>query len=248
MVAASSRTGKPSRRAVQRERTLVDIRAQARKLLVSEGEAGVTLRPIARALGLTAPALYRYYASREDLLLDLIADLYLELALGMEAARDAVDAEDLSGRFVAVTQEFRLWARDHPREFQLVFANPLGGVNEPPEGERYAGCERRFGAIYLGLFGDLWAHEPFAVCDEDELDPRQREQLALWAADRELSLPLGALEVFLECWVRIYGLISLEVIGHLRFAIGDVSPMFDAMLAELGARLGLPWRPEFRSA
>ncbi len=244
VVVASSRAGKPSRRAAQRESTLLEIRREGRRRLVSEGEAGVTLRPIARALGLTAPALYRYYASRDDLLLDLIADLYAELTEGMERASAGPLPQDLAARTVAVTWEFRRWARANPREFQLVFATPVG-TGEDNRTERLDACGQRFGRVYQTLFAEIWQRAPFPIPADDDLDPRLRAQLATWAADNDIPLPLGALAMFLACWVRIYGLISLEVFGHLGFALEDVTPMYDAMMAELGARLGLPWRAEF---
>lgn len=236
-----------TRREVTREATLVDIRRQARELLVADGRGAVTLRPIARAVGLTAPALYRYYASREDLLLDLIADLYDELVTDMEQARDRVGLDDLAGRFITVVWAFRRWARGNPREFELVFATPAG-TPEHPEAERLVLCGQRFGGVFQGLFVELWQRQPFPVPPDDELDPRLSAQLAAWEADNQIGLPLAALDVFLGCWVRIYGLISLEVFGHLRFALTDVAPMYDSLLAELAARLGLSWREEFRSS
>lgn len=233
-----------TRREVNRETNLVDIRQRARELLVAEGPAGVTLRPIARAIGVTAPALYRYYASREDLLLDLIADLYDELTTSMERARDAMSPEDLTGRFIAVTRAFRHWARTHPREFELVFATPVGDPGAPKDA-RLEDRGQRFGGVFQGLFVEQWMHKPFPVAADDQLDPRLRRQLSQWAADNDVPLPLGALEVFLTCWVRLYGMISLEVFGHLSFALTDVEPMFDSMLSELSQILGLDWRTEF---
>lgn len=206
----------------------------------------MTLRPIARAIGLTAPALYRYYESREDLLLDLIADLFDELSMSMEQAREDVPEADLAGRFVAVARAFRSWGRDHPREFELVFATPVGDPGQPKD-DRLEQCGQRFGGVFQGLFIGLWMRAPFPVPADDELDPRPRAQLADWAAANEIPLPLGALAVFLHCWVRLYGMISLEIFGHLSFALSDVEPMFDAMLTEVAERLGLPWRPEFTS-
>ncbi len=231
-----------TRREVNRETNLTDIRQRARELLVAEGPSGVTLRPIARAIGLTAPALYRYYASREDLLLDLIADLYDELSSSMERARDEVDAADMTGRFVAVTRTFREWARAHPREFQLIFATPVGGPDRPGD-ERLEKCGQTFGGVFQGLFVELWTRQPFPVSPDHELDPRLRAQLSEWVALDGIPLPLGVLAVFLDCWVRIYGLISLEVFGQLGFALADVDPMFDALLAELAQRLGLKGHP-----
>lgn len=245
--AADRRADAPSRRSVQRENTLVQIRAQARDLLVAEGEAGVTLRPIARALGLTAPALYRYYASRDDLLLDLIADLYAELTEGMERVSAELPEPDLAARMIAVVWEFRRWAVANPREFRLVFATPVG-ADVHAEAERLAACGQRFGLVFQALFVEIWRRAPFPIPADDDLDLRLRAQLTTWASDNAIDLPLGALAIFLDCWVRIYGLLSLEVFGHLTFALTDVTPMYDAMLTELGGRLGLPWRTEFGSA
>lgn len=244
VVATPSSTEPVSRRTVQRESTLLDIRREGRRLLVSEGEAGVTLRPIARALGLTAPALYRYYASRDDLLLDLIADLYAELTAGMERASAGQPEQDPAARMVAVTWEFRRWARANPREFQLIFATPVG-AEQQRRTQRLDECGQRFGGVFQTLFAEVWQGGPFPIAADDDLDPRLREQLAAWAGENDIALPLGALAIFLDCWVRIYGLISLEVFGHLGFALTDVTPMYDAMMAELAARLGLAWRPEF---
>lgn len=232
-----------TRREVNREATLVDVRQRARELLVAEGPAGVTLRPIARAVGLTAPALYRYYASREDLLLDLIADLYDELSTSMERARDEKSEGDLTGRFIAVTRAFRAWGCEHPREFELVFATPVGDPGAPKDA-RLEQCGQRFGGVFQGLFVEQWHRQPFPVPSDDELDPRLRRQLGQWARDNAIPLPLGALDVFLTCWVRLYGLISLEVFGHLSFALADVEPMFEAMLAELATKLRLDWPPK----
>lgn len=245
VVTTPSRVAGPSRRAARRESTLLEIRHEGRRLLAAEGGAGVTLRPIARALGLTAPALYRYYASRDDLLLDLIADLYAELTDGLQRASARPPAEDLVARMVAVVWEFRRWACANPREFQLVFATPVG-AGAYTESERLDACGRRFGLVFQELFAEIWQRAPFPVPAEDDLDRRLHAQLATWAAANAIPLPLGALSIFLDCWVRIYGLISLEIFGCLGFALPqDVTPMYDTMMAELAGRLGLTWRPEF---
>ncbi|MBA3524784.1 MAG: TetR/AcrR family transcriptional regulator [Geodermatophilaceae bacterium] len=230
-----------SRRGTQRAALVLDIRRSARELLAAEGKAGVTLRPIAKAVGLTAPALYRYYDSRESLLLDLVADLYDELAETMERARDEHPAEDFPARFGALVWAFREWSCAHPHEFELVFATPvdLSGVEEE---SRLEACTERFGAAFYGLFLQLWAAAPFPVPADEDIDPTLLEQLRTWKADED-PLPLGALSVYVSCWVRIYGLISLEVFGQLRFALTDIGPMYHLMLTDLGTVLGLKTAP-----
>lgn len=236
-----------SRREANREATLDRIRAQARALLVSEGHAGVTLRAIARSIGMTAPALYRYFPSREDLLRDLIAALFHEIAETMEVAASEQDPDDLAGRLLAAATAYRSWSLSHRPEFELAFATPNAKEEGLPDDHPLVLAGQRFGGVFLEMFAELWVRQPYSVRTDSELDPRLAEQLAAWPAAQDTSLPLGALEVFLSCWVQIYGLISMEVFGHLDFALHDVGPMFDAMLAERAARLGLEWRPEFGS-
>src|SRR3989442_2870030 len=110
---------RPSRRARVRAATVREIKDAARRVLVASGPDGLALRAIARDMGMTAPALYRYFPSREELLTALVADLYHELTDAMETAGDALPAGDLPGRLTAVSRTFRQWSLDHPREFAL---------------------------------------------------------------------------------------------------------------------------------
>ena len=99
-----------SRRAQVRAATVADIKSAARRLLVDGGAGAISLRAVARELGLSAPALYRYFGSLEELVTTLIVDLYDELTVAITAARDAVPEDDLSGRLYAVAREMRAWA------------------------------------------------------------------------------------------------------------------------------------------
>src|SRR3954454_15475637 len=117
----------PTRRGRARAATEQDIRRTARKLLVEQGPEAVTLRAIARELGITAPALYRYYGSRDDLIehlrLDVVADLGAKLGEEIAALPD-----DGAVQLFAICRGFRRWALTHTKEFTLVFASPTGEV------------------------------------------------------------------------------------------------------------------------
>ena len=230
----------PSRRERARTATAQEILTTARGLLVASGPASVTLRAIAREMGMTAPGLYRYVASHEDLLSQLIAELYDELTAELERARDAA-GPDLAARLLAVSRAFRRWGLDHRAELGLLFGSPLPGVDTPP-GSETDEAGRRFGAIFLGLFGELWARQPFPVRGDDEIDPRLVEELTAWRGIAT-GMPYGALEVFLHCWVRLYGAVVVEAFGHVGFALTDAEPLFERELAVLGEMLGLPYAP-----
>ena len=111
-----------SRRDRVRAATTGEIKETARRILVAEGPEAVSLRAIAREMGMTAPALYRYFDSHEELVGAVCLDLLAEITATLEAARDTVGLDDPHGRLLATCRAFRRWSLAHPREFQLVFA------------------------------------------------------------------------------------------------------------------------------
>lgn len=228
----------PSRRERARTSTAQEILATARALLVASGPSAVTLRAIAREMGMTAPGLYRYVASHEDLLGQLIAELYDELTGELVQARDAAGT-DVSARLLATARAFRRWGLGHRAELGLLFGSPLPGVDTPP-GSPTDEAGRRFGLVFLGLFGELWSQRPFPVRADEDIDPRLVEELRAWQAV-DSGLPMGALEVYLHCWVRLYGAVVIEAFGHVGFALTDAEPLFERELVALGDMLGLTY-------
>ncbi|MGH2603266.1 MAG: TetR/AcrR family transcriptional regulator, partial [Dehalococcoidia bacterium] len=111
----------------RREATLAEIKTAARQQLVAGGPAAISLRAIARDMGMTAPALYRYYPSLDSLVLDLCTDLYTELRLACEAAPGGVPIES---RLQEMAREFRRWVLAHPPEAALMFGPPLPGMEK----------------------------------------------------------------------------------------------------------------------
>jgi AcrR family transcriptional regulator len=245
-----------------RAATTQEIIQTARQLLVEEGSAAVSLRAIAREMGMTAPALYRYFDSHEMLIHHVVADIFTELTGYVEAQVRAVaesgsgsrraagqageagaaqaTAEATAARLIAACQAFRGWATAHPAEFGMVFGSPLPGI-DLYDGDPLVDCGYRFGEIFLRLFTALWHVRPFAAPSDDEIDPDLRPQLAEYRGLIGADLPLGVLQTFLQCWVLLYGTVSLEVFGHLRFALKDSTAMFELMLKDLASMLGLQY-------
>jgi len=241
----------PSRRDRVRAATTQEIIQTARRLLVQEGPDAVSLRAIAREMGMTAPALYRYFDSHEELLRHVVADIFTELASHVKAAiHDAAaatsgldEAELMVVKMAAGCREFRAWTLEHVPEFSMIFGSPLPGLEALHEIQRdpTVDCGYRFGQVFLDLFGELFRRRPFPIPADDEIDPSLREQLARYRELTDSDLPLGALQTFLRCWVLLYGAVSLEAFGHLKFALDDPSPMFELMLADLAPMIGLPY-------
>jgi AcrR family transcriptional regulator len=235
----------PSRRDRVRAATADEIKQTARRILVAEGPEACSLRAIARKMGMTAPALYRYFDSREDLIKHVVADIFTEIAGGIHAAIEAAGQDsggDMVAKLVAACGEFRSWSLGHKEEFGLLFGTPLPGL-EAVHDDVIDDCAAKFSGEFLALFLELWRKHPFPVPGDDQIDPSLREQLAHYRELLGAGLPLGAGLTFLRCWVRLYGMVSLEVFGHLHFALDDAAPMFDITLAELAELVGLHYPP-----
>ncbi|MFC6878460.1 TetR/AcrR family transcriptional regulator [Actinomadura yumaensis] len=230
-----------SRRDRLRAATVREIGQTARRILVEQGADAVTLRAIAREMGMTAPALYRYFGSHGELLRHLVGELFTELTAALRAGLADVPPGDMSGKFLTAAREFRGWSLAHPGEYTLLFGVPVRGAEEVDFAEE---CAREFAGTFMALFLDLWHKHPFPVPPDEEIDPALREQLRDYR-ERALGtcLPLGMIQLFLQCWVRLQGAVSLEVFGHLDFALSDPEPMFELMLADLARLLHLAYTP-----
>ena len=249
----------PSRRDRLRAATTQEIIETARRLLVTEGPEGASLRAIAREMGMTAPALYRYFGSHEELLRHVVGSIFMDLADHVRVAINSAADESPAGfssdeimalKLTAGCRAFRAWTLEHVPEFSLVFGSPLPGLEVLHEihADPTVDCGYQFGQIFLDLFGDLYRRHPFAIPADEDIQPALRNQLARYRDMVGSDLPLGALQTFLRCWVRLYGAVSLEAFGHLKFALDDPAPMFELMLADLASMLGLRYPLARRAA
>jgi AcrR family transcriptional regulator len=233
-----------SRRDRQRADTVREIKMTARQVLVKQGVDGLALRAVAREMGMTAPALYRYFDSREDLVENVVADLYDELVTVLEDARDDALPATPPIQLLACSRAFRRWATTHHPEFGLLFGSAGDGV-VPPHGTPNRGdspaelAAQRFGAVFAVLMAEIYEERHFPIPADDDIEPALQEQLKLWCAEFPIQLPLGVMQVFLSCWIRLYGLVCMEIFGHLKFALADAEPMFEAELHGLATVLGV---------
>ncbi|MBL1074050.1 TetR/AcrR family transcriptional regulator [Nocardia sp. 2] len=223
-----------------------DIRRVARSLLVSHGPDAVTLRAIARDLGVTAPALYRYYESRDDLVSAVRTDVCCDLAAHMAAALEG-QPDDAMLRFFAVCRGFRTWALTHSREFSLVFASPeAGGTGSAmrqfgePVGRLFLEAAGRLLTDYAVVTPPLEAIPPSL---RDDLIRFQTDLLAVLAESGQKfpaeKLDLGVSYVMIQFWARLYGHVTLEAFGNYPIHISDPDALFNATLADIGRSIGL---------
>lgn len=235
-----------------RAATMEEITATARRLLVRQGPEAASLRAIAREMGMTAPGLYRYYSSREELLRHVVAQMFRELSGDIHRAihesvepvatadSDAERRRRLAMKLVAACSEFRRWALAHKEEFALLFGVPLPGFDDG-RFDIAQECALEFAGTFYTLFLELWHTIRFPVPAADEIDPVLLPQLGRFRDFLRTDAPVGAILVFLRCWVLLYGAVSMEVFGHLGFALDDPGPMFDLTLADLARLVGLEY-------
>jgi AcrR family transcriptional regulator len=222
-----------------------DIRREARALLAEQGPEAVTLRAIARALGITAPALYRYYSSREELVAALRLAICAELADQL-AVQVAELPDDGMVQLLAICRGFRRWALDHGPEFTLVFASPTGGNTSAMRQ-----FDEPFGRIFLQAAGRLLTAYDIATPPTDaipevlcaDLKRFQTELLAVLAESGQNfpaeKLDLGVTYLMIMFWARIYGHVTLEVFGNYPMAVEDPDALFDATLEDLARTIGI---------
>ncbi len=229
-----------TRRERVRAATIEEIRATARQHMAEKGAAVLSLRAIARDMGMTSPALYRYFASRDDLVTALIVDAYNALADALEIARDACKEDDHAGRLAAIAYAYRDWALANPQEYALIFGVPIPEYEAPPDVT--GPIAARSMMVFLGI---LQAAQRSGQADLSNIDatfsPALREQLQPWIDKLHFDADLTILYLAITNWSMIHGLVSLEIFGHLdpHMAKENSGALYRAEVAMLAKRLKL---------
>jgi AcrR family transcriptional regulator len=214
-------------------REIADV---ARRHLASDGAAALSLRAVAREMGMASSAVYRYFPSRDDLLTALIVDAYDALGEAAESAEAQMLRDDLSGRWQAACAAVRTWALAHPHEYALVYGSPVPGYAAPATTIGPAG---RVGVVLCRILADgVDSGAVDGKTDDTGLDATIQPGLAA-----ELGLPAdstGSLAArAVQAWISLFGLITFELFGHTHNVVVDDEGFFTASTARLGAQLGL---------
>jgi AcrR family transcriptional regulator len=224
-----------TQRDLKRADTLQRIVQSARRLVTEHGE--MSLRSVARELGMTAPALYRYAASHEELVRMVAMAIDADMSARLVAAADRQPADDPAARLIAATVEFRRWALENREEFSLVFTNV--DVECLDEVQPAASCGTTFAALIL----EVWDKYRFPIPDLDDLDPHLAEILRSPdgpAAAKGLPDDMRGLFWLLQRgWVTLYGTVALEVYRHVDARLVDQAVLFRAMIEDQVQPLGL---------
>ncbi|MFF9280443.1 TetR/AcrR family transcriptional regulator [Streptomyces griseosporeus] len=215
--------GKATPRERYRAQVRAEIKQRAWDQIATAGAPGLSLNAIAKQMGMSGPALYRYFAGRDELITELIRDAYRSLADTIRAA--AASGADLAG----LGQALRTWALDDPQRYFLVYGTPVPGYHAPDDITLIAS------EIMDAL---LNAAQPAAAATDtppdDHPDARLEAHLAQhrqWAADHPAAP--AALRRALRFWTRLHGILSLELAGHFNGMGFDPAELYESELRHL---------------
>ncbi|GAA3387876.1 TetR/AcrR family transcriptional regulator [Cryptosporangium minutisporangium] len=225
--------GTVDRRERYREQTREEAKEVALRQLAESGPGGLSLNAIAREIGLSGPALYRYFANRDALLTALVVDGFHALGDALERAAADAAAQAPEQRLRAVFRAWRSWALAEPHWYQLLFGTPVPGYQAPES--TIDAAARSFAAV-LRPVRDVAAERDRADPTRTPPSPGQLdEQLARWYADP--GVPPHLVRATVISWTRLHGVLSLEVQGSFGPMQFDTALLFesevDALLAAL---------------
>jgi AcrR family transcriptional regulator len=224
-----------------RERVRAEITREitdvARAHLAAHGAAALSLRAVARDMEMVSSAIYRYFASRDDLLTALIIDGYNAIGAAVETAEEACDRGEYAGRWLAACRAARAWALGHPHEYALIYGSPVPGYQAPPD---TIGPASRAAVIYGRLVSDAYgagALRPPPCCPPV---PASLSEDAGRLRDAVMpGVPDDIAVRALTAWASLFGLISFELFGQFNNVVEDRDTLFDHAAGCLGGLVGL---------
>ncbi|MFH8371667.1 TetR/AcrR family transcriptional regulator [Streptomyces sp. NPDC018031] len=225
------------RGARERARTEVTaaIKEEARRQLADRGAGELSLRAVARELGMVSSALYRYFPSRDDLLTALIIDAYDALGADAEAALAATEGSDPVSRWTAVCRAVRAWALGHPHEYALIYGSPVPGYAAPQD---TTGPAARVGLALIAVARD--AHAAGTLRETSEEPPAAVLADARSLGERlDVRLPPPVLGKLVAAWAQLFGLVNFEVFGQFQRVVEAREEFFTRAVADLARGIGL---------
>jgi AcrR family transcriptional regulator len=217
----------------RRAETVHEIKGAALEQLAEGGPGGLSLRGVARAVGMTVQSLYHYFASRDALLTALVVDGHRELAGAVREAAEASRGRPHAERLFAASNAYRRWALANRPAFLLLYGTPVPGY-EAPSGEEVTGASAALAPPFIEVVFDGWDTEELA-----RVPLRPGAERLVEVDTRRVPLPAGALALLYELRAQMHGFVMLELTGHLA-PMGDYGEelfrgMMDRSAEELAA-------------
>ncbi|WP_375502356.1 TetR/AcrR family transcriptional regulator [uncultured Jatrophihabitans sp.] len=225
----------PTARDIARADMTERIKTIARAHLASDGP-DLSLRAVARELGVVSSAVYRYFASRDELLTALIIDGYDSMGEAAERADAAVPRRDLMGRWMALGRAARAWSRDRPAEYALLYGTPIPGYAAPQDTVPSA---QRVLLVAVGVVRD-GVEKGVVPTPADRLPKAVRADFARVASYPGFEgLPPTVLGRLMSVWAQLFGTLSFELFGRYTGAVLDLDAFFEHELRTMARHIGL---------
>ena len=214
-----------------RERYRAQVRGEVKQAALSQlaesGPAGLSVSAIGKQLGVSGPALYRYFASRDELLTELVIDAYDDLADALRAAASQPAGLEPRLRFEALARAYRSWALAQPHRYRLLYGPPMPGYDA--HAQRLVDAAQAAMKVLRGVLRELG--------DRTATPPAEplASQLSAWAQPHSPGIdPATALRAVL-IWTRLHGFVTLEIAGNFASMGIDPDQVFEIQLATLTA-------------
>ena len=208
----------------------------ARRHVAEQGAPTLSLRAVAREVGMVSSAIYRSFPSRDDLLTRLIVDTSSAIAAAAEAGDASAARDDTGGRLVAMANAIRRWAIAHPHEWALVYGTPVPGYAAPHDTVDPAA---RVSMVMLGILRDGVAG---GTIDATERIGTTRAVRSDLAAIRRIvpGVPDAVIARGIAAWTQIFGHINFELFGHFHNVIDDLDGFFELQARRIAASVISP--------
>lgn len=230
----------PSAPRSARERVRLELSSEIKDValaqLASSGGAALSLRAIAREMGMASSALFRYFRNRDALLTALIIDSYSSFAEAAETAEARVREKSIEDRWMAICHGVRNWALAHPHQYALIFGSPIPGYAAPTGTVAPAS---RVPLLLGDLLGDLVLEKSYDPGAHPEPSAAIRRALAPVRATMPQGVPTDLMVRGLMAWTYLFGAVSFEVFGHRHNVIADPDAFFDHEVRRLARMVGL---------
>lgn len=222
-----------------RQESSETIKAIARQQMIENGTAGISLRGIAREMGMTAPAIYNYFPRLEDLITALLVDAFNGLG---DAIDEAIARAGSAGEKIrAGASAYRLWANANKTDFQLIYGSPIPNYEAPRE-VTVPLATRPLVSFYRCMM-DAYIEGQLNIPSDYASVPASIEDFVagfLYPQYPQIKdLPMSLFYLMTVLWTRVHGVVMLEIFGHLAPSIGDVDSFFEGEISIFLKQLGL---------
>ncbi|MEQ4720710.1 TetR/AcrR family transcriptional regulator [Nonomuraea sp. B19D2] len=222
-----------------------DAKSVARRIAAEEGVEGLTLAAVAREVGVTPPALYRYFTGRAGLVRAVYDDVTAEFMDIVTQAVQRQDPDDISAQLHAATRAVLDWSLANKVEFDLLMGAGFPKVAASDDDIPMV-IARELGGLFGRRFAQLWREGRLTFPADEDIDPALVPQLRTYRETVGLEFPIGVVFLMIICWRQIYGLLCMAVYGHHQFAFDNPLPLFEHMMDDLLGFLGLTRSPNLR--